>query len=185
MPTVWTTGSGLPLGKLLSFGSSTTSPSAGDRLVFSGSGAVSADADNTAPQVLVAGQDAMEILTGQQFAIDKTGFAAMPYKESVVQWTYFLAATGATDAALWADVEYRLHQMWAWYWGTYTYSNASGSVTYSGASGQKGDLLVADAATGAARTARAVWLSFPFKPVPGQVGYYEVELTFRLLTSFS
>jgi hypothetical protein len=175
---------GIPLGRLVSFGASNAGTSS--RLIFSGSGTpVSADPDNLAPQLLVAGQDAMEILTGQQFAVDKTGFSGMPYKESVVQWTYYLAATaGLSDAATWADLETRLSTVYKWFWGTYTYTNAGSTVTYSGASGQKGDLVVNDSG-GTPRVARATWLSFPAKPAPGEIGMYQMELTFRLLEHFS
>jgi hypothetical protein len=174
---------GVPLGKLVSFGAANAGTS--NRLIFSGSGTpVSADPDNLAPQLVVAGQDAMEVLTGQTFAIDKTGFAAMPYKDSVWTWTYYIAATGATDALLWADLEGRLATVYKWYFGTYTYTNAAGSVTYAGASGQKGDLVVNDSG-GTPRIARAAWLSFPAKPAPGEIAFYQMDLTFRLLSHFS
>jgi hypothetical protein len=174
---------GIPLGKLVSFGASNAGT--GSRLIFSGSGTpVSADADNLAPQLVVAGQDAMEVLTGQQFAIDKTGFSGMPYKESVWAWTYYIAATaGLSAAATWTDLETRLSNVYKWFWGTYTYTNAGGTVTYSGASGQKGDLVVNDSG-GTPRIARASWLSFPAKPAPGEIGMYQMELTFRLLEHF-
>jgi hypothetical protein len=171
---------GIPLGKLVSFGASNAGTS--NRLIFSGSGTpVSADPDNLAPQLVVAGQDAMEVLTGQQFAIDKTGFAGMPYKDSIWSWVYYIAATaGLSDAATWTDLETRLSNVYKWFWGTYTYTNTAGTVTYAGASGQKGDLVVNDSG-GTPRIARASWLSFPAKPMPGEIGMYQMELTFRLL----
>lgn len=107
---------GIPLGKLVSFGASNAGT--GSRLIFSGSGTpVSADADNLAPQLVVAGQDAMEALTGQQFAVDKTGFAGMPYKDSVWSWTYYIAATaGLSEATTWTDLETRQPPGWCSDW---------------------------------------------------------------------
>jgi hypothetical protein len=169
---------------LVSFGSSNQTPAAGDRLYFSGASAVSATPSNSAPKVLVAGVDAFDYITGQAFAVDKTGMGGMPFKESVVTWTYYVAATaGLSESATWIDLETRLGSMYLWYWSTYSYTNPDASLTYTGASGQKGDLLVKDA-SGNVRYARAQWVSFPDQVPAGQVSFYEVELTFHLLSHF-
>lgn len=169
---------------LVSFGSSNTPATAGDRLLFSGDGAVSAVPKNSPPQVLVAGLDAFDYILGFPFVVDKTGMGAQPFKDSVVQWTYHVkASTALSEEATWADLSDRLNRLYAWFWGTYAYTSPDGSTTYSGARGQKGDLIVLDA-HGVAYVAPAVWVSFPDKIPPGQVTFASVDLVFHLLSHF-
>ncbi len=179
---------GLPMGKIVSLGSSNSGTS--NRLIFSGSGTpLSADADNTAPELVVSIVDTAQALTSHAFPQRKGGMSAMPFDKPTVQWIYYLsAAAGLSEAATWADLEARINRLLTWVAGTYNYfsvGNGTGTPDKAGASGQVGDLVVLDAG-GTARWAPVELATFPAGRIPpGQVAYYEIALTFRLWDWFN
>jgi hypothetical protein len=144
---------GLPLGKLVSLGSSNGGTA--NRIIFSGAGTpLSADADNTAPEFVVSIMDTSQALTSHAFPQRKGGMTNMPLDKPLVKWVYYLAATaGLSESATWADLESRLNRLLD--------------------------------AGGTARWAPVELATFPAGRIPpGQVGYYEIELTFRLFDWF-
>jgi hypothetical protein len=178
---------GLPLGKLVSLGSSNGGTA--NRIIFSGAGTpLSADADNTAPEFVVSIMDTSQALTSHAFPQRKGGMTNMPLDKPLVKWVYYLAATaGLSESATWADLESRLNRLLVWVASTYNYfshGNVSGTPDKAGAGGQVGDLVVLDAG-GTARWAPVELATFPAGRIPpGQVGFYEIELTFRLFDWF-
>jgi hypothetical protein len=178
---------GLPLGKLVSLGSSNSGTA--NRLIFSGSGTpLSADPDNTAPEMVVSILDTAQALTSHAFPQRKGGMSAMPFDKPMVKWVYYLAATaGLSDALTWADLEARINRLLVWVGGPYNYfaaGNVSGTPDKTGASGQVGDLVVLDT-SGTARRAPVELATFPAAHfTPGEIGFYQVELTFKLFDWF-
>jgi hypothetical protein len=84
----------------------------------------------------------------------------------------------------------RLNTLYLWFFGTYNYfssGNGTGTPDKSGASGQRGDLVVNDGAVSpTARIADAELVTYPAAHFnPGEVGFYQVEFTFRLLSHFT
>jgi hypothetical protein len=133
--------------------------------------------------------DTAQALTSHAFPQRKGGMSAMPFDKPMVKWSYYVSATaGLSEAATWTDLETRINRLLTWVAGTYNYfsvGNGTGTPDKANASGQVGDLVVLDAG-GTARWAPVELATFPAGRIPpGQVGFYELELTFKLWDWFN
>lgn len=174
-----------PHGTLVSFGSSNSPAVDGDRLVFSGTGSLSGDPDNSPPRLTVQAVEQVAYRTGQTFGTSLAGPSRRPLDKTQIQYDYYLATTpGLAEADIWPDMQARIDAEWAWFFGTYDYANPDGSKTYSGASGMAGDLVVEDA-SGVARVCAADWDEWTLQLVPGEPSQNMQGLTFTRLSDWS